>query len=90
MKSVDDHLADCLGAVEALPALDVALLEANDCLLAEDVVSPISLPPFDNSAMDGYAVRGNEVRGASPGRPVRLRVLEAVPAGRFPTHPVVP
>ena len=81
MKSVDDHLADCLGAVEALAALDVALLEASDCLLAEDVVSPISLPPFDNSAMDGYAVLAADVAGASPDVPAVLPVVADVPAG---------
>jgi molybdopterin molybdotransferase len=57
-------------------------------VLAEDVVSPIDLPRWDNSAMDGFAVRSDDVRGAAPDRPVRLRVIEDVPAGAFPTLPL--
>jgi molybdopterin molybdotransferase len=53
-------------------------------VLAEDVASPIDLPPWDNSAMDGYAVRSADVSGATVERPVTLTVLETVPAGHFP------
>ncbi len=49
--------------------------------LAEDVVASATLPPWDNSAMDGFAVRAEDVRGASPDRPVRLRVVARVRAG---------
>jgi molybdopterin molybdotransferase len=72
------------------PALRVPLDDALGSVLAEEIVSPLDVPPWTNSAMDGYAVRGEDVRGASPAAPVRLRVLEAVPAGRFPIHPIVP
>lgn len=64
-----------------------ALREALDLVLAEDVVSPIHLPPWDNSAMDGYAVRAADLAGAAP---VELAVIETVPAGAFPTKPVGP
>ena len=57
-------------------------------MLAEDVVSPIDLPPWDNSAMDGYAVRGTDVVGATALAPRTLAVLETVPAGHFPEHTV--
>ena len=65
MKSVDQHLADCLDVVHPLGSLDLQLLDAHGCILAEDVVAPWDLPPFDNSSMDGYAVRAADVAGAS-------------------------
>ncbi len=66
------------------------LREALDLVLAEGVASPIDLPAWDNSAMDGYAARAADVRSASPGRKVTLEVIESVPAGRFPTRPLAP
>jgi molybdopterin molybdotransferase len=70
------------------PALRVPLDDALDSVLAEDVVSPIDLPAWTNSAMDGYAARSEDVRGATAERPVRLRVVEELPAGRFPTRAI--
>src|SRR5690348_22902 len=64
------------------------LREALDLVLADDVASPIDLPPWDNSAMDGYAVRGVDVAGASPERKVELAVVESVAAGQFPERPI--
>ena len=81
MRPVEDHLADCLAAVTVLPAVDVALLDALDCLLDEDVVADVDLPSFDNSAMDGYAVRVPDVAAATDEHPVRLPVTGDVPAG---------
>jgi molybdopterin molybdotransferase len=65
MRSVDAYLAHCLATITPLPAREVALLDAAGCRLAEDVVSGISMPRFDNSAMDGYAVRASETAGAA-------------------------
>jgi molybdopterin molybdotransferase len=76
--------------VTALPAERRALREALDLVLAEDVASPIDLPAWDNSAMDGYATRGADVEGASPARKVSLAVIESVAAGQFPTRPIGP
>jgi molybdopterin molybdotransferase len=82
---------DCgLAAVQPLGPEGVALTDALGRVLAEDVVSPIDQPPWDNSAMDGYAVRGADVRGASPESPIRLRVVESIPAGGHPSRPVDP
>lgn len=81
MISVEDHLQRCLDAVRPLEPLDLALLEAQDCVLAEDVVSPVDLPGYDNSAMDGYAVTVADVAEASEESPVRLPVVGDVPAG---------
>jgi molybdopterin molybdotransferase len=64
--------------------------DALGSVLAEDVISPIDIPAWTNSAMDGYATRGEDVRGASEQTPVRLRVIEQLPAGRFPTRPISP
>ena len=79
-----------LDDIHRQPALRVPLDDALDSVLAEDVVSPIDIPPWDNSAMDGYAVRGDDLRGATAERPVRLRVVEHVPAGSFPTRTLGP
>jgi molybdopterin molybdotransferase len=81
VRSVDDHLAGCLAAISPLPAREVLLLDGLGCLLAEDVVSAIDLPRFDNSSMDGYAVRAGELAGADDDRPVLLPVLGDIPAG---------
>ncbi len=76
--------------VRRQPPLRMPLDDALDAVLAEDVVSPLDIPAWTNSAMDGYAARGEDVRGASAERPVRLRVVEQLPAGRFPTRTIGP
>ena len=81
MRSVEEHLQRVLAGVVPLSPLDVTLLDARGCVLAEDVTAPWPLPPFDNSAMDGYAVRIADVEAASDGKPVTLRVIDDVPAG---------
>jgi molybdopterin molybdotransferase len=78
------------GAVHALGVERVPLREALGRVLAEDVVSPITLPHWTNSAMDGYAVRGEDVRGAREGAPVELPVIESVAAGAFPARALAP
>lgn len=70
--------------MQPLPTERVSIDEAAGLALADDVVAPHPVPPFDNSAMDGYAVRSADTAGA----PVTLRVLEDVPAGSVPTMPV--
>ena len=72
------------------PALRVPLDDALDSVLAQDLVSPLDIPAWTNSAMDGYAARAADVRGASAETPVRLRVVEVIPAGAFPTRAVGP
>ena len=65
-----------------LKRIEIPLLEAANRVLASDVKSSLALPPFPNSSMDGFAVRAADVRGASPGRPVRLDVVVDIPAGQ--------
>jgi molybdopterin molybdotransferase len=79
-----------LAEVRRQPALRVPLDDALGSVLAEDVVSPIDIPAWTNSAMDGYATRAADVRGATSERPVRLRVIESIPAGAFPTRALGP
>ena len=77
-----------LGAVTPLAPITVPLRDALGLVLAEDVVSPIEHPPWDNSSMDGYAVRAADVVGVAKDSPVVLPVLETVRAGQRPTRSV--
>jgi molybdopterin molybdotransferase len=70
--------------VRPLPPARRALRDALGLVLAETVTSPIDLPPWDNSAMDGYAVRAADVAESG----AVLRVIETVAAGAFPTRPL--
>jgi molybdopterin molybdotransferase len=88
--SAADAARRILDDVRRQPALRVPLDDALDSVLAEDAVSPLDIPAWTNSAMDGYAARGEDVRGASAERPVRLRVVEQLPAGAFPTRALGP
>ncbi|MEO8636023.1 MAG: gephyrin-like molybdotransferase Glp [Gemmatimonadales bacterium] len=79
-----------LADIHRQPALRVPLDDALDGVLAETVLSPLDIPAWANSAMDGYAVRADDVRGASATTPRRLTVVEQIPAGRFPTIAITP
>jgi molybdopterin molybdotransferase len=79
---VDEHLALVLDRIRELPAYDQPLLETLGLPAVDDVVSPLSLPVFDNSAMDGYAVVFKDVAEASPERPVHLPVVGEIAAGQ--------
>ncbi|HEX5818312.1 MAG TPA: gephyrin-like molybdotransferase Glp [Gemmatimonadales bacterium] len=74
--------------VRRQPAVRIPLDDALGLVLAQDVISPLDIPAWTNSAMDGYAVRADDVRGATAGHPVRLRVVEELPAGTFPTRAI--
>ena len=76
MISEEAAVQNVLGGVEPLPPRSVPLLDALNCFLARDYLAEIALPPFDNSAMDGYAVQARECR---PG--ARLKVIGEQPAG---------
>ena len=79
--SVDDALATVLDRVSVLSVEQVHVGQALDRVLAEDILAATSVPPFANSAMDGYAVRSADTTGASPGSPVTLTPIEDIPAG---------
>ena len=88
MLSVAEAVARITAGITPLPAERVSLLDATGRVLAVDAIAPYTLPHWDNSAMDGYAVRSTDIAGASRSSPVRLRVLETVAAGAFATIPV--
>ena len=90
LRTMEDHRAYLLSCVTELPAFGQQLLDAVDLPICEDVVSPISLPGFDNTAMDGYAVRAQDVASASAESPVRLPVVGEVPAGQPAPHRLSP
>jgi molybdopterin molybdotransferase len=90
MKSVDQHLADLLSGIEAISPLDLQLLDAHGCILSEAVVADVDLPAFDNSSMDGYAVRVADVADASETNPVKLPVVGDIAAGSQSVYSVQP
>ena len=81
MLSVNEALAAILERANPLPAEERDLDEALGRVLAEDAVARENLPPFSNSAMDGFAMRASDVAGASAHDPVEIRVLADQPAG---------
>jgi molybdopterin molybdotransferase len=83
--TVDEALARVTAGIASLPAEPVALAEAGGRVLAEDIISPIDLPPFANSAMDGYAVAAADIASATAEAPVRLAVTGRVAAGHLPS-----
>jgi molybdopterin molybdotransferase len=88
MLTVPEASARILEHIAPLGVERVPLLDALGSVLAEPVRAPMTLPAWDNSAMDGYAVRGADIDPATPERPVHLRVLETVAAGGFATQSV--
>ncbi|HJR41318.1 MAG TPA: gephyrin-like molybdotransferase Glp [Gemmatimonadaceae bacterium] len=88
MFSVPEASARILERIHPLPVERVPLAEALGRVLAARVVSPLMIPAWDNSAMDGYAVLASDVAGATPESPVMLDVTETVAAGAFPSGPV--
>ena len=79
--SCAEALARIMEGARPLPAARLPVEAAEGMALAQPVESPVTLPPWDNSAMDGYAVRGDSIAGASPEAPRTLRVAGALRAG---------
>jgi molybdopterin molybdotransferase len=90
MQSVDSYLSEVLAAIRPLPPRELGLDEADGGVLTEDVTAAWPLPPFDNSAMDGYAVVAADVAAATAERPVTLPVVGEVAAGDTGRHEVTP
>ncbi len=88
MLSVAEAVARVISDVRALDVQRVPLLDALGRVLAADARASYTLPACNNSAMDGYAVRAEELAGASAESPRRFRVVETVAAGRFPTRAI--
>ena len=88
MLTVEEARSRVLAAVPILGAETVSLDAALGRVLAEAVVAGRDLPPWDNSAMDGYALRAADTVAAALGRPVSLRILGDLPAGAVAERPV--
>jgi len=82
MRSVEEHQRVVAGLLSRRPAVTVTISDTLGLVLADDVVAPLSLPGFDNSAMDGYAVVAEDISGATAEGPVLLPVAADIPAGR--------
>ena len=83
MQAPEAYVAELLAALEPLPAVVLPLAEAHGLILAEDAAAALPVPPWTNSAMDGYAVRAADAAGADQS-PVVLPVDGDVPAGAVP------
>lgn len=81
MLSVEEAQERILGALRPLAAERVDLFEALDRVLAEDILADMNIPPMDNSAMDGYAVRAADTSAATADHPVSLTVIHDLAAG---------
>jgi molybdopterin molybdotransferase len=90
VRTVDEHRAVVAALLPATPSVPRPLADALGMVLAEDLRAAVALPPFDNSAMDGYAVRAADVADASPEHPVPLPVAQDIPAGRTDAPPLLP
>ncbi len=90
MLSVEQALEKIFGYVDVLDAEQSPILDCLGQVLAEDVSSSINVPPLDNSAMDGYAVRARDTHSASPQSPRFLQVIDTVTAGSISKYVVKP
>src|SRR5258708_1397258 len=90
MESVDSYLSEILAAITPLQPEDIPLTEAQGAVLAADAVTSWPVPGFDNSAMDGYAVRAADVAGASAENPVALPVDAEIAAGDTAAYTLAP
>src|SRR5574341_385823 len=91
LTSLEDALRTVLGAAQPLGVEKVGLLDALGRVLGEDIIAARDNPPWDNSAMDGFAVRWEDIRQEHAiTKPVELAVVEDVPAGKMPVQAVGP
>src|SRR5687767_14093684 len=90
MLTVPEASERILADIRTLAVERVPLLDALGRVLAAEFVVPITLPPWTNSAMDGYAVRAEDLDAIAPGRPLRLPVAETVVAGGFASRALRP
>ncbi len=88
MLTVEEAQEKILALVPVLEAEDRPLLETLGQVLAQDVVAGFDIPPWDNSAMDGFAVRHQDIQEASPDNPKLLRVIGHIAAGQLPRQEI--
>ncbi len=81
MIQVDEAREIFLSKIKTRGVEKVSLNDALGRILAEDIIARLNNPPMDNSAMDGYAVIAADIQSATPDNPVKLKVVDSVPAG---------
>ena len=90
MLSVEEARQQMLNTIPVLPTEKREILNCAGYVLAETLHAEENIPPFDNSAMDGFAVRAADVQNASEAKPAVLTVVETIAAGYAPTKQVAP
>lgn len=90
MISVEQALEIVLKSIHPLDAVELSLLECQGQVLAEDVYSQIDVPPRDNSALDGYALRSADIMNCGPLNPRVLKVIDIIVAGDTPHKTLLP
>jgi molybdopterin molybdotransferase len=90
MLSIDQALEVILGHINWLEVEEKPLLECLGQTAAEDAVSDINVPDWDSASQDGYAVRSLDIRGAGPGQPRVLKVIDRAAAGATAQRSVIP
>ncbi len=88
--SVTEAVTTILKEIAVLGTERIAITGALGRVLAEDISAPFDIPPLDNSAMDGYAVRFSDIRGATAQNPAKLKILGDIPAGYSAAKPINP
>ena len=88
--SIEEARTRVLTEAAALPSETIALSEALGSVLAEDIIASHNVPPFNNSGMDGYAVRASDTVEATTDSPVRLPISDTLPAGHVAAHGLQP
>ncbi|MDI7261674.1 MAG: molybdopterin molybdotransferase MoeA [Thermodesulfobacteriota bacterium] len=81
MTTVEEALNKILSNIQPLGSEKVSILEALGRIITEDIYAPRAIPPLDNSAMDGYALKSEDIQKTSLDHPIRLEVIEDLPAG---------
>lgn len=88
MLSVEEASARILAEIRPLEAEEVALRNALGRVCAEDITASVTMPPWSNSSMDGYAVQSTDISSVLGGQPVQLPVVATIPAGGFAPRPL--
>ena len=83
MLSVEEARSKVLGLVKVLDHEEVGLMESLGQVIANDIYAELDIPPFQNSAMDGYAVRHQDIKGASRNTAATLKVVGSIAAGQL-------
>ena len=88
MIPLEDAQSHVMESIKTLESENVHLLQGRNRVITEPIMSNESIPPFDNTAVDGYAVKAIDTKGATQETPTSLTVLETIAAGKPPTFTI--